>query len=131
MTEVGLKSKLRRELGKAVTWVHLDTVISTTTCVGWLEGSVESRAVEGDQFVETVTHALEGTAGSIDYAVRPTGFAAVNFGLANDLFWNLNHSVKNVADSPSEFTGRGVFRSWRSLDVRLDGDAKAECECDQ
>ena len=69
VAEVGLETKLRWELGKSVTRIHLDTVISTTTSVGWLEGSVESRAVEGDELIKAVADALEGAAGSIDNTV--------------------------------------------------------------
>lgn len=105
MTEVGLKSKLGWELGKAVTRVHFDTVVIATTSVGWLEGSVEIRSVESHQFAESVSDALKGTAGSVDNTVGPTGFAAVSFGFANNLLGDFNDSIEDIADSTSELAG--------------------------
>ena len=104
MIEVGLGTKLGRELGETVARIHLDTVISSTTGVGRLESSVESGAMEGNKLVETIPNALEGAAGSIDNSVRPTNLAAFGIGFADDLLGNLNHSVEDVADSAAEFT---------------------------
>lgn len=131
VVEVGLSTKLGWELGETIARIHLDPVISTTTSVGWLESSVESRAMEGHEFVETVADTLEGAAGAIDNSVGPTDLVASGVGLANDLLGDLDHSVEDVADSTSEFTRGIVFRPWRGLDVCLGRHGKGECECDQ
>ncbi len=131
MAEVGLGTKLRWELGETITGVHFDTVVSTAASVRWFEGSVESRAMEGDELIEAITDTLEGAAGAVNNTVRPASFAAVNSGFANDLLWDFNNSIEDVGDRAAKFAGRCVFSSWRGLDVCLDGDAKAECECDQ
>ena len=105
VSEVGLKSKFGWELGQAVTWIHLDTVVIATAGVRWLEGSVESGPVESNQFVESISNALKGTARSIDNTVRPTGFAAIGFGLADNLLRNFNDSIEDIADGTSELAG--------------------------
>lgn len=131
MLEVGLKAKLGREFGEAVTRIHLDAVIGAAAGVGWLEGAVVSRAVESDELVKTITNPLESATGSIDHSVGPAGLASVVLGFADDLLGNLNDSVKNVGETTTELTGRGVFAFWRSLNVCLRRDSKPECECDQ
>lgn len=131
MAEVGLGSKLGWELGETVARIHFDTVVSATTGVGGLEGSVVSWAVEGDELVETVAHALEGTTCSVNNPVGPANLAAFGVGLADDLLGNLNHAIKNVAEGAAEFAGGGVLSSWRGLNVCLCRHCKAKCECDQ
>lgn len=125
MHEVGLGTKLGWELGEAVARIHFDAVVSTTAGVGWLECAVESRAVECYQLVESVTNTLESAAGSVDNTVGPTGLASVGFGLANDLLWNFDDAVEDISNCAAEFTGRGVFSSWRGLDVCVCRHSKA------
>lgn len=129
--KVGLGTKLGRELGEAVARIHLDAIICATTGVGWLESAMVGGAMEGDQLVETVTNPLEGAAGAIDDSVRPTDLAAVGLGFANDLLGNFNDAVENVCNRASKFAGRGVFRSWRGLNVCICRHSEAKCECDQ
>jgi hypothetical protein len=62
VAEVGLKTKLGWELGKAVTRIHFNPVISTAAGVRWFEGAVISRAVESDEFVESIADTLERAA---------------------------------------------------------------------
>ena len=62
VAEVGLKTKLGWEFGKAVTRIHFNPVISTTAGVWRLEGAVISRAVECDEFEDSIADTLERTA---------------------------------------------------------------------
>ena len=93
MTEVGLVAQHWWVFGQTVAWVHFDTVISATAGVGWLEGSVETRAVEGEKFVDSVSNALERAAGSIDNPVGVSGNITFGFGLANHLLGDFNEAV--------------------------------------
>jgi len=129
--EVGLGAKLGWELGEAVARIQFDAIVSTATGVGWLEGAVVGRAVECHELIAAVSDTLQGAAGSIDHSVGPTGLAAVSLGLANDLLWNFDDTVKDVTDGTAEFAGRCVFSSWRGLDVCVNRHSKAQCECDQ
>ena len=42
------------ELGKAVTRVHFDAIVSATTRVGWFESTVIGGAMESEKFVKAV-----------------------------------------------------------------------------
>lgn len=125
VAEVGFSTKLGWELRETITRIHFDTAICSTTGVGGLEGSVESRGVEGEEFIEAVTDALEGAACSIGNAVGPTDLAASGIVLTGDLLWNFDNTIKDVTDSTAEFTSRIVFRSWRDLNVCLCRHGKA------
>ena len=46
-------------------WVHLDAAICSAPLIGWLEGAVIGGAVEGEELIESVTEALEGSAATI------------------------------------------------------------------
>ena len=102
MAKVTLETKLRRELRESFARIHLDTVISTAAGVGWLEGAVESRAVEGEKFVDSVSNTLERASGSIDNPVGVAGNITFGFGLANHLLGDFNEAVEDVANSASE-----------------------------
>jgi hypothetical protein len=103
VAEVGLRTKLWWELGQALTRIHLDAVISSTTGVGGLESSVVSRAMEGDELIEAVTDTLKGAASAVNETVGPTSFAAVGVCLADDLLRDLDHSVEDVTESAAKF----------------------------
>ena len=102
MTEVALEAEYWWILGQTVAWVHFDTVISATTGIGWLEGSVESGIVEGDKFVDSVSNTLERASGPIDNPVGVSGNTSFGFGLANHLLGDFNEAVEDVANSASE-----------------------------
>ena len=102
MTEVALVAQHWWEFGQTVAWVHFDPVISATTGIGWLEGSVESRGVEGEKFVDSVSNALERASGSIDNPVGVSGNITFGFGLANHLLGDFNEAVEDIAKSASE-----------------------------
>ena len=131
MTEVSLSTQHWWEFGQTIAWVHLDTVISSTTSVGRLEGSVECWAVEGDKFVEPVSNTFEGAATSIDYSVGESGNIAFGIGLADHLLGNFDDPIEDIANGTSELAGRCVLGPWRGLNVCLYRNSHAECECDQ
>lgn len=131
MAEVALESQLGREFGKSVTRIHLDPIISTAAGVGWLESAVERGAVESNEFVKTVSDAFEAAAGAIDNPVRVCADRTFGLVLANDLLGNFEDSVEDVGECASQLAGGGIFGAWRGLDVGLDRNSHAKCECDQ
>ena len=102
VTEVGLVAQHWWEFGQTVAWVHFDTVISATTGVGWLEGSVETWAMEGEKFVDSVSNTFERAAGPIDNPVGISGNITFGFGLANHLLGDFDEAVEDIANSASE-----------------------------
>ena len=102
MTEVALVAQHWWEFGQTVTWVHFDTVISATTGIGWLEGTVERGGVEGEQFVDSVSNTFEGATGPIDKPVGVSGDSSFGFALANYLLGEFNEAVEDIANSASE-----------------------------
>ena len=93
VTEVALVAQHWWEFGQTVARVHFDTVISATTGVGWLEGSVESGVVEGDKFEDPVSNTFERAAGPIDNPVGVSGNITFRFGLTNHLLGDFNEAV--------------------------------------
>ena len=102
MTEVGLVAQHWWILGQTVARIHFDTIISATAGVGWPERSVETRAVEGEKLVDSVTNTLERAACSIDNPVGVSGNLSFGFGLANHLLGDFNEAVEDIANSASE-----------------------------
>ncbi len=103
VAEVGLSTKLGWEFGEPIARIHLDTVISTTTCVGWLESSVESGAVEGDELIEAITNTLECASGAIDDTVGESGNVTLGVGLANHLLGNFDNAIEDVTNGAAKF----------------------------
>ena len=104
MAEVGLETKLGWEFRKSVTRIHFNPGVITTTSVGWLEGSVETWAMEGEKFVDSVSNTFERAAGPIDNPVGISGNITFGFGLANHLLGDFDEAVEDIANSASELT---------------------------
>ena len=132
VTVVGLSAELRWEFREAVVDIHVDAVVHSALLVRWLEGAAVGRAVESEKLVEAVTEAAEGAMRAVDCAVRPTGFATVLLGSANDHLRDFGDTIQNVPDCATQFAGGCVLGAWRSLDIRGcksgKGDQGGSCE---
>lgn len=93
MAEVGLRTKFRWEFAQALRRIHFDPVIRATVSVRWFKSAVVSWAVEGEEFVKTVTHTMECAAGAIDYSDRVCSLTTINRGCAHDALRDFHHPV--------------------------------------
>lgn len=112
-----IEAQLWGELGESVMRVHFDAIIFATTLIRRLERAAISRAGEGEEFVEAVAKATEGTVGAIDCAVGGTGLATVLVILANDLFRDFDEAVKDIAQCTTKLARGGLSGTWRRLDI--------------
>ena len=96
--------------------VHLDPVVLAATLIRWLEGSTISRAGEGEELIESIAQATEGTAGAIDGSVTE-GLATVLIVLPAHLLRNFHESVEDVVECPAQLAGGRVGGARRCLDV--------------
>ena len=103
--------------------VHLDAVVFSATLVRWLEGAAIGWAVESEELVETVTKTAKCTTRSI-YASIWSCLTTVLILLANDLFWNLDETIHDVAEGAAQLTRGRVSGSWRGLNVGEDNAAQ-------
>ena len=126
VTEVSFDSKFGRKFRKTGVGIHFNAPIRTTLGVRGLESAFVGGAMESEEFVESVTEAFEGTLGSAHQSVRPSGVAAINIVLANNLLRNFGKTVENVADRPTQLAGGGVASSWRRLNIAVGYATKAQ-----
>lgn len=99
MREICLKTEFGWELRQTLGRAHFNATILTAILIRWLISAAISWAGESEEFVETVAEATECTVGAIYCAVGPSSLAAVGVCFANNAFWNLHDSVKNVGNS--------------------------------
>ena len=59
MPEVGFETQFRWKFGESIAWIHLYAPVGPAFFVGRFECAVVSRAVEGDEFVETIAHSID------------------------------------------------------------------------
>ena len=123
---MGLETEFWWKFRKAVMHVHLDAIIFSATLVRWLEGATISWAIEGEEFIKSVAEAAKCTARSI-YASIWSRFTTVLVLLANNLFWNLDETIHDVAERTAKLARGRVSGSWGRVDVG-DDDAGQDCE---
>ena len=112
-----VEAEFRRELGEAVVDVHFDAIVFSTTLIGWLESAAIRRAIEGEEFVETIAETTHGAAGPIDSSIAESSLATVLLILAHDLFWDLDETIHNVAKGTAKLARGCVGGTGRCLDV--------------
>lgn len=103
MVEISFEAEFGWEFGESLVRVHFDAVVCAAALVGRFESAAVGGAGEGEELVETVSHAAKCAAGAIDSAVGPSGFAAELVRFADDLFWDLDDAVEDIADGAAEF----------------------------
>lgn len=99
--------------------VHLDPVILATSLIRWFESAVIGGAVEGEQFIKSISKTLESTPPAIHSTVA-TCLAAILLVFTNDLLGNFNKTIKDVGERTAKLAGRSVSRARRSLDISHD-----------
>ena len=108
---LGLEAKLFRELGEAGPGVVLfETAATAAALVGRTVGALVGRSPEGNELIQTVTHA-GGSAGKA--LNQPNGVAGVvAFGIipAEDGHGNLFHSQENDTQCTAKLAGGAVLR---------------------
>ena len=119
MPEVGFKTQFRWKFGEAIAWIHLHAPIGATFLVGRLERAVVSRAVEGDEFIETIAHSLESSLASIDDSVGATSLATTVASTTEELLGDFGDAIENIGQGTTEFTRGVVLGSRRCLDIRI------------
>ncbi len=118
MPEVGFKTQFRWKFGEAIAWIHLHAPIGATFLVGRFECAVVSRAVEGDELIETIAHSLESSLASIDDSVGASLATAVA-STTEELLGDFGYAIENIGQGTTEFTRGVVLGSRRCLDIRI------------
>jgi hypothetical protein len=115
---VALEAEFRREFGETVRRiVFLVTALTARALIRRFVGALVGRSPEGDQFIDTVAHALDHTASTIN---EPHGESSIItfIGIPVDhTSRDFLNSVNEVTDSATEFTGSRVFGGRRGLDI--------------
>ncbi len=83
--------------------VHFDAIVLTALFIRWLEGAAIGWAGESEDFIETIAKAAEGAVGAVDRTIRPASVGTISIIFANDLLWDFNEAVENVADTAAQF----------------------------
>jgi len=126
VTVVALEAEFRWEFGEPFMHVHFNPVVLAALFVRWLEGATVSRAGESEELVEAVAEATERAVGAVNRTVRPACLATVGFVLADDLLWDFNEAVENVADRTSKFPCGSIVGTRRRLDIRYSETAEGD-----
>ena len=127
MAETVFKAKLRWELRKTILHIHVNAVVFTTTLIRWLKGTTIGWYRESDQLEASIAQTAEATTGPVDDAMGIAGVASLLIALADHLLWDLNETIDDVAQSPTELPSRRVGRPWRCLNIGEYGAAE-DCE---
>ena len=131
MTEVGFETQFRWKFGESIAWIHLYAPVGPAFLVRRFECAVVSRAVEGDEFVETIAHSLESSLASIDDSVGAAGLAAAVASTTEELLGDFSYAVENISQSTTELTRGVILGSGRSLDIRIGTARQGKEGCDQ
>ena len=128
--QLGLEAELFGEFGEAGPGVVLlQTAATAATLIGGAIGALVSGSPEGDEFVETIAHAGEGTSETFNETNGVTGIVTL-FGVPADhgegQFFD---AVDDVTDGATELAGSGIFRRRRRLNVGIRRADHSEKKC--
>lgn len=127
---LGLEAKLLGELGEAGPGVVLfETAAAATSLVGRTVGALVGRSPEGNELIQTVTHAGGSAGKALNQTDGVAGVVAFGAVPTEDGHGDFLNGVQDVTDGTAKLAGGGVLRCRRSLDVGIRRAGECDKKC--